>query len=144
MAKKYHVGPMRRFVNGRITSAIRKGKMADNMYLLTTLGRKSGRERTTPVTLTLCDGHRYLVSPYGNVGWVYNIRDSGMADLGRGGKTEEISVTEVDDADTVGPVLRQYVRENYTVGRFFDAGKNDPPGSFAAEASRHPVFRIKE
>lgn len=142
MAKEYRVGPVIRIVNRLMSRAIGKGRMQENMYLLTTLGRKSGLERTTPVALAVRDGRRYIVSPYGNVGWVYNIRESGLAELKRGGAVEEIAVTEIDDPAIAGAVLKQYVGENFKVKPFFNASKSDPVEAFAAEASQHPVFRI--
>lgn len=141
MAKQYRVGFIRKRINSLVTGRISKGKAADNMYLLTTLGRKTGQERTTPVTIASQGGFRYLVAPYGNVGWVHNLRASGLAELSRGESKEEIAVTEVD-ADTAAPVLKQYVQEIAVVRPFFDAAKNAPVEKFAAEASRHPVFKI--
>ena len=141
MAKQYRVGTVRRMINRLIASRIRKGRGADNMYLLTTLGRKSGMERTTPVTLAISAGKRYLVSPYGTVGWVHNIRDTGLAELSRGGQVEEISVTEVD-AETAAPILKQYVQEVSIVRPFFEVDKDASVEEFALEAPRHPVFMI--
>ena len=142
MAKQYRVGKVRRLINRIVASRIAKGKMSEDMYLLTTLGRKSGLERTTPVTIARRDGLRYLVSPYGNVGWVHNLRDSGIAELSRGGTTEEISVTEVDSG-TAAPVLKQYVRDVSAVRSFFDVDKDASVADFEVESSRHPVFVIK-
>lgn len=141
MAKEYRLGFVRRAINKYMASQIRKGKMADNQYLLTTLGRKSGEERTTPVTLMSANDTRYLVSPYGNVGWVYNVRSSPLAEISRGGNTEEISLQELD-AETAGPVLKQYVQEVSVVRSFFDAGVDSPVTEFVMEADRHPVFKI--
>ena len=141
MAKEYRLGFVRRMVNRIVARRLRSGKEMGDMILLTTLGRKSGLERTTPVTLARRDGHRYLVAPYGAVGWVHNLRDSGVAELSIGGDVEEITVTEVDAA-TAAPVLKQYVTDVSVVRSFFDADKDDPVEKFEVEASRHPVFRI--
>ena len=141
MAKEYRVGFVRRMVNKFVTGRIESGKLGEDMYLLTTLGRKTGQERTVPVTIARRQGHRYLVSPYGDVGWVHNIRDSGLAELSRGGSTEEISVTEVDAA-TAAPVLKQYVEQVKVVRPFFDADHTADVAEFEAEAADHPVFRI--
>lgn len=111
------------------------------MYLLTTLGRKSGQERTTPVTLARVDGKRYLVAPFGNVGWVYNIRAAGLADLSRGGKTEEVTVVELD-AETAAPILKKYVEDVSVARPYFEAGKDSPLEDFVSEAEKHPVFQI--
>lgn len=142
MAKQYSVGFFRRFVNKLVAGRVSKGKMAEDMYLLTTLGRKTQQERTTPVTIANRSGTRYLVAPYGSVGWVHNIRESGVAELSRGGHKEAITVTEVDAA-TAAPVLKQYVQAVSVVRSFFDADKDAPVAEFEAEAAKHPVFRIK-
>ena len=141
MAKEYRLGFVRRMVNRIVTRRVKSGKDMGDIVLLTTLGRKSGLERTTPITLARRDGYRYLVAPYGAVGWVHNLRDSGVAELSTGGDVEEITVTEVDAA-TAAPVLKQYVTDVSVVRSFFDAGKDDPVEEFEAEASRHPVFRV--
>lgn len=141
MAKEYRLGFIRRAINKYVAAQVNKGKMADNQYLLTTLGRKSGEERTTPVTLMFSESERYLVSPYGTVGWVHNVRASLLAEMSRGGKTEAIALQELD-AESAGPILKQYVQEVSVVRSFFDAAPDDPVGEFVMEADRHPVFRI--
>jgi deazaflavin-dependent oxidoreductase (nitroreductase family) len=141
MAKEYRLGFVRRMVNRTVTRRLDRGKKMGNTVLLTTLGRKSGLERTTPITLAHRDGHRYLVAPYGAVGWVHNLRDSGVAELSTGGEVEEITVTEVDAANAA-PVLKQYVNDVSVVRSFFDADKDDPMERFEDEASGHPVFRV--
>ena len=46
------------------------------------------------------------------------------------------------DSRKIAPVLRQYAREVPVTRPFFDAGPDGPLEAFAAEATRHPVFRI--
>src|SRR5919201_1013491 len=59
--------------------------------LLTVAGRKSGRPRTTPVTvITDPDGHRWLIAPFGEVNWVRNLRAAGTATLRSGRRSETI------------------------------------------------------
>ena len=141
MAKEYRLSFVRRMVNGLVTSRLRKGKAMGNTFLLTTLGRKSGEERTTPVTLAINDTGRYLVAPYGAVGWVHNVRAAGLAELTRGDETEEISLTELGP-EAAAPILKQYVQEVSVVRSFFDADADAPVAEFALEAERHPVFKI--
>lgn len=141
MAKEYRLGLLRRMVNKQVTNRVNKGKMAENIVLLTTLGRKSGLERTTPVTLMFTAGDRYLVAPYGTVGWVHNIRSSPLAEISRGGETEDIRLEELD-SESAGPILKQYVREVSIVRPFFDAGPDATVADFVMEAERHPVFKI--
>ena len=74
MAKTYRLGPGRRAINALFSAMIQAGIAGRSTYLLTTTGRRTGRRRTTPVTLIENPGERWLVSPYGDVGWVHNVR----------------------------------------------------------------------
>nr|WP_232818997.1 nitroreductase family deazaflavin-dependent oxidoreductase [Homoserinimonas sp. OAct 916] len=126
-----------------MTVLIRAGIGAKSSYLLTTTGRRSGKRRTTPVTLVESGNQRWLVAPYGNVSWVHNVRANGEVSLRRGRRTEVLHADGVD-AQTAGPVLQQYVREVPITASYFDATAGDPADSFIDEASRHPVFHLTE
>ncbi len=54
----------------------RVGQAGDRaaIEVLTTTGRTSGEPRQVPVSPIAMGGQEYLVSPYGNVGWVHNAR----------------------------------------------------------------------
>jgi hypothetical protein len=52
-----------------------------------------------------------------------------------------VRVEEVD-AQTAAPVLREYLSKTPVTKSFFDATPDSPLDTFAAEAQRHPVFRI--
>jgi deazaflavin-dependent oxidoreductase (nitroreductase family) len=108
---------------------------------MTTTGRKSGLERTTPVNLVVGDGERWVVSPYGAVGWVHNVRASGRVVLRRGRYTESL-VAEEATAEQAGPVLQRYVQQVRVTAPYFDARHRDPVSKFIAEANQHPVFRL--
>ncbi len=140
MAKQYRMTPLRRAVNVITSFLARRGK--GPAYELTTVGRKSGRSRTVPVTPVDMNGRRYLVSPYGQVGWVHNIRAAGSAVLGRGGVSEPITVTEIE-GEEAGAVLQRYYRDlKRIVGPFFDLPPNPTLDDFVAAVGEHPVFRI--
>jgi deazaflavin-dependent oxidoreductase (nitroreductase family) len=126
-----------------MASMLRVGVGPKSSYLLTTTGRKTGQPRTTPVILVEADGQRWLVSPYGQVGWVRNVRAVPEVSLRRGRTTQALYAREVA-ADTAGPVLKSYVRQVKVTAPFFDAKVDDPTPSFIAEASRHPVFQLTE
>ena len=70
-----------------------------------------------------------------------NARAAGSVTLSRGGRSETVRVEEVG-SDEAAPVLRTYLRETGLVRKYFDAGPDSPLEAFAAEAPRHPVFRI--
>ena len=109
---------------------------------MTTHRRASGLERTTPVNLVEADDQRWLVSPYGDVGWVHNLRANGALHLRRGRGRESLVAEEVGPQEA-GPILKRYVRQVRITAPFFDVGRTDPVESFVAEADRHPVFRLK-
>jgi deazaflavin-dependent oxidoreductase (nitroreductase family) len=142
VARTYRLGPLRKAVNSVLTASLKAGVGPKSTYLLTTTGRRSGLSRTTPVTLVEDRTGRWLVAPYGNVSWVYNVRASSAVELRRGRRRERLSAEEVDAA-AAGPVLRRYVRSVPVTRPYFDAGLKDPEAAFAAEAPRHPVFRLE-
>jgi len=109
---------------------------------MTTYGRTSGLERTTPVNLIEADGERWLASPYGDVGWVHNLRATGVLQLRRGREREPLVAEEVGPEEA-GPILKRYVRQVRITAPFFDARRTDPVEGFVAEAGRHPVFRLR-
>lgn len=110
-------------------------------YLHTTTGRRSGQTRTTPVVLVETEGQRWLVSPYGLVGWVHNVRALPEVSLRRGGTTEVLRAEEVGP-EVAGPILRRYVRNARVTAPFFDAKADDPVERFVEEPPRHPVFKL--
>ncbi len=141
VAKPYRLGPARRAVNVLVAAMVRLGVGGKSTYILTTTGRRTGQERTTPVILVENNAERWLVSPYGTVAWVHNVRAQPGVSLRRGRKTETVRAEEVGP-ETAGPILQRYVREVRVTAPFFDAKRDDPVKSFVEEAPRHPVFRL--
>ena len=140
MAQTYQLTRPRRLINVVIRRLILLGLGGRHTYLLTVRGRKTGHLHSTPVTLVE-DGGRWLVAPYGDVGWVRNARAAGTVTLRRGRRSETVQIEEVGPAEAA-PVLREYLRRVAITRPFFDAGVDSPLEAFEAEASRHPVFRI--
>jgi deazaflavin-dependent oxidoreductase (nitroreductase family) len=142
MARPYVLTRPLRLVNSAGRVALRLGIGPPGAYLLTVRGRRSGRSYTTPVALIEDPGRRYLVAPYGEVGWVRNARAAGEVTLTRGRRREQPRIVEVDPQEA-GPVLQKYVRKNRIVRPYFDAKHDGPAEAFVAEAPRHPVFRLE-
>ena len=141
MARKFNVNTSRR-VADTVTKAFLSLHLAPKgYYLLTTIGRKSGMPRTNPITLVEEGGHRWLVSPYGNVSWVYNVKASGWVTLTRNGKSETVAVRECS-AVQAAPILRKYVINVAITRPYFDVGVNSSEEAYVAEAPKHPVFEI--
>jgi len=141
MAATYQLGLWRRLANAIVRALLRLGWGPRQTYLLSVVGRKSGRVYSTPVTLVEEAGQRWLVAPYGEVGWVRNVRAAGEVTLSRGGRSETAAVFEVEPEEAA-PILKQYVTQVPITRPFFDARPQSPLAVFAAEAHRHPVFRL--
>ena len=141
VAATFRKTPLRKLGNVLITPLAQLGLAGRRTHILTVVGRKTGRSYSTPVLLVFLGGERWLVAPYGERAWVKNARAAGTVELTRARKTEHVVVTEVD-AETAAPVLREYLRTTPVTKPFFSAGRNAPLKAFAAEAPRHPVFRI--
>jgi deazaflavin-dependent oxidoreductase (nitroreductase family) len=141
MAREFRLTAARRFGNGLMLRMVARGLGPKGTYLLTVAGRKTGVPRTTPVYVLPYDGARWLVSPYGIMDWVRNARAAGKVTLRRGGSVETFAVAEAG-AEEAGPVLKEYVEKLKIVRPYFDAAPGVPAADFAAEASRHPVFRL--
>jgi len=139
--KTYKLGPARRAVNIVMAPMVRLGIGGKSSYLLTTTGRKTGQKRTTPVTLVEIGAERWLVSPYGNVSWVHNVRALPEVSLRQGSRTEEMHAQEVGP-EAAGPVLQGYLRKVPVTAPFFDAKRDDPVARFVEEAPKHPVFKL--
>jgi len=142
MAATYRLGVARRAVNVLVRALLRAGLGPPRTYLLGVRGRKSGRLLTTPVTLVEEGGRRWLVAPYGEVGWVKNARAAGRVTLRRGRRAETRRIVELGPEEAA-PVLKRYVTEAPITRPFFDARPSSDLAAFRAEAPRHPVFRLE-
>jgi deazaflavin-dependent oxidoreductase (nitroreductase family) len=139
VSRSFRPTRIRRLLNALVRPLARLG-LAPHVYVLTVPGRKTGEPHSTPVRL-IENGTRWLVAPYGEVGWVRNARAAGSVTLGRRGRAQQLAIEEVGP-DEAAPVLREYVRRVPVVRPYFEAGKDSPLEAFAAEAARHPVFRL--
>ena len=155
--------------NALLKTLVQLGVPSGSMAVVTAPGRQSGQPRSTPVNLLIEDGRRYLVAPYGVVGWVQNVRAAGgRAGLKHRGRTENVRLRELPPADAApllkqyiaknkgaasaggssrsrapaAPLLKQYIAKNKITVPYFDAKPDDPVERFVAEASNHPVFEI--
>jgi deazaflavin-dependent oxidoreductase (nitroreductase family) len=111
-------------------------------YLLTVRGRKSGQPRSTPISVIEQDGKRFLLSPYGVVDWVRNLRAAGEATLTRGRRAEAVRATELPN-DEAGPVLQRFIASGNPMSRFFGVTVEASPEEFARATISHPVFLLQ-
>jgi deazaflavin-dependent oxidoreductase (nitroreductase family) len=141
VARTYRLGAARRLVNILYLGLARRGLAGPHTYVLTVRGRSSGRAYSTPVILVETAEGRWLVAPYGEVSWVRNVRAAGEATLTRAGRRETLQVAE-EEPPAAAPVLRHYLAEVRVTRPYFDVAPDDSLEAFAAEAPRHPVFRL--
>jgi deazaflavin-dependent oxidoreductase (nitroreductase family) len=142
VAETFEQTRLRQLGNSLIAPLARLGLAGRRTHMLGVEGRRTGRRYTTPVQILFLDGQRWLVAPYGVTSWVKNARAAGYVELTRG-KTERLRVEEVGPEEAA-PVLREYLRKTPIVKPYFDARADSPLEAFAAEAARHPVFRLRE
>lgn len=144
MAKTYRPNAPTRLANSVLRRMLAIGLGPPFLRLLTVTGRKSGKPRTTPVAPVETPAGRWLVAPYGEVGWVHNVRATKRASLSRGRNVEDIELEEATPFESV-PVLRAYLSlrpQGRFVRPYFDVTPESSADDIAAEAPRHPVFRI--
>jgi deazaflavin-dependent oxidoreductase (nitroreductase family) len=141
--KVYGVNVPRHLTSAVVTPLVRLGIGPRHFHLLSVPGRRTGRIYQTPVSVVERDGQRWLVAPYGERNWVKNARAAGSVELRRGRRTERVRVEDVPPGKRA-PILQAYLGQVPFTRGFFDAEPGAPEEAFAAEASRHPVFRIRE
>src|SRR5918993_1368227 len=141
MAKSYRLTPLRRLANGLMRLLLRLGLAPGTMMLLTVPGRRSGTPHSTPVTLVEENGQRWLVAPYGSVGWVHNARAAGQVAISHGRRSETVRVEELAP-EAAAPILKAYVKRVPITRPYFDAAPDAPLTAFVTEAAKHPVFQI--
>ena len=114
--------------------------------LLTIRGRKTGEPRTTPIAIIDVEGRRWVWSPWGEVHWVQNLRAAGRAEVTVRGQNEEVSATELDEAERLTffrDVLRP-VAHDMTFGtrfiKYVDGVDVDDPDE---AAHGRPVFELQ-
>jgi deazaflavin-dependent oxidoreductase (nitroreductase family) len=142
MARTYRPTPFVRLRDRIMAFMLDKGVGPPGIYLLTVPGRTTGVPRTTLVAPLENDEGRWLIAAYGPNGWARNARAAGQVTLRRGRAAESLIATELP-AHEAAPILKRYLAEHpRTVGAYFDVDKDAALEDFAAEAARHPVFRL--
>lgn len=142
MTKPYRVSLWRRALNAIVRPLARLGLAGRRTYLLTVPGRISGRPWTTPVSIVSQGGECWLVAPYGERSWVKNARAATTVELRRGRHRQQYRTEELEPCDAV-PVLRRYYETGRVTRPFFDVSPRSSDDEWAAEAPRHPVFRLR-
>jgi deazaflavin-dependent oxidoreductase (nitroreductase family) len=133
-----------RLANAVVTGLVKLGFKPGANAIITVPGRRSGRPRSTPITVVTYQGRRYLQSPYGEVDWVRNLRAAGKASLQRGRRIETVTVRELNAAEAA-PILRAVLGQApKPLQRFYAVTPDSPVEDYVKEAPKHPVFVVEE
>ena len=123
---------------------LRLGMRIGTQHILSVPGRKTGRMRSTPVSLVTLDGVRYVVSGEG-LSWVKNARAAGWGELLRARQCERVSLTELPPGER-GPILRAFWHQvpagRSFIARLFGLAPDASADDFEAAAPHCPVFRV--
>lgn len=128
--------------------------------LLIVPGRRSGIERTMPVTVLDFEGHTYVQATYGAPGWGRNLRAAEEATVvDPGGRRRRVHPAEIppDQAAAIlrralGPYHRSLflrrllgprVRPPVGLLRRYRVRIDDTPQEYLDEAQRHPLFELR-
>jgi deazaflavin-dependent oxidoreductase (nitroreductase family) len=123
----------------------RTGLGMKDLPVLTVPGRKSGKPRSTPLSVLEHEGQRYLLEGFPGADWARNVRAAGgRATLATGRSSEQVRRVQLDAQEAL-PVLRLWpVRIADGAKIMADAGVVEAvtPEAFEAVAGRCGVFRI--
>lgn len=120
----------------------RLGLPLGTQHVLSIPGRKTGRLRSTPISLLTVDGRRYVCTGL-ETDWVKNAKAAGWGILARGRRAEQVRLVDVP-VEERAPILREFPRQVPHGVEFFERilGLPNDPEAFAAAAPRCPVFRF--
>ena len=107
------------------------GKMQGaEVLLLSTLGRKSGKKRVTPLMFIRHDKSFVVVASNGgqpsHPGWYYNIQDKSPIDVQVMGKTYRVSVNEAK-GDQRTTLYEQFINVSEQYARYAEKTDRDIP-----------------
>jgi deazaflavin-dependent oxidoreductase (nitroreductase family) len=125
---------------GLNSAVLRRGLKIGSQHLLTVAGRRTGRPRSTPISVVTHDGQRYIVAAFADAAWVGNVRAAGEATLARGREDQRVLLTEVP-VEEREPILRAFLGQVRGGVRFFGSQTLE---QIVADAERYPVFLVSE
>jgi deazaflavin-dependent oxidoreductase (nitroreductase family) len=139
MARKYEVNAWTERVARMMSWMARRG--IGRTEIMTTTGRKSGQPRSIPVSPIVVDGVEYIVSPYGQVGWVHNVRANPVVGLRHESTKREVRLEEAGGERAAAVVAAYHARENFARG-YMDVPENPTLADFEARLDQFPVFLV--
>lgn len=123
----------------------RVGLGMKDLPVLTVPGRKSGKPRSTPLSVLEHEGQRYLLEGFPGADWARNVRAAhGAATLATGKRSEQVRLVELDPQEALS-VLRLWPERLPDGSKIMaDAGVVEAvtPEAFEAVAGQCGVFRV--
>jgi deazaflavin-dependent oxidoreductase (nitroreductase family) len=156
MAKQYRVNTFVRINNSITSSLLRLGIRMGSFALLTVRGRKSGKLIETPIAIFVQEEKSYLLTPYGTVNWVRNLRAAGGdATITRSRHSEKIHAVELPP-EAAAPIFREAVRSGppgipsvlvrvyrtFFVLPYLNVTVDSSLEEYEREVQTHPVFLL--
>jgi deazaflavin-dependent oxidoreductase (nitroreductase family) len=143
MAKQFQYSFIFKAGNLFTRSLLALGIRFNGSTLITVPGRKTGRPRSTPITMVEFEGQRYIQSPFGSVDWVRNLRAAGKATLSWGRRHEIVIATELSP-EAAAPVIRSILRSAPQIIRdYFAVTAESSLEQIVQDAPNHAVFAIQ-
>jgi hypothetical protein len=131
--------PPPRWIVSLNIAALRLGVKVGSQHLLSIPGRRSGRLRSTPVSIVTVDGQEFVVAAFSEVDWVKNARAAGEGILARGRVKHRVRIVEIPLEERPA-VLVEFLHQVPGGVRFF--GLSADPNVIVTQADRFPVFRL--
>lgn len=138
LAKQYRVTLGKRLVSATTAFLARRG--AGNFVVVTTTGRRSRQPRRVTVSPVSRGDVEYLVSPYGEVSWVRNVRVKPEVVMRRG--ELERPVRLIEETGEHPDLVEEYYRREAFARQYMQLPDDPAEGDFARFAHRFPVFRV--
>ena len=131
-----------KYANRMVILLNRLGLSLGTMHILSIPGRKTGKMRSTPVSVLRVHGQRYILTGV-ETGWVKNARAFGWGMIAYGRKKERVTLTELPVEERPA-ILREFPRQVPHGVHYFERLLDMPndPEAFAQAAPRCPVFRL--
>ncbi len=131
-----------KYANRMVILLNRLGLSLGTMHILSIPGRKTGKMRSTPVSVLRVNGQRYILTGV-ETGWVKNARAFGWGMIAYGRKKERVTLTELPVEERPA-ILREFPRQVPHGVQYFERLLDLPndPEAFAQAAPRCPVFRL--
>ena len=142
MSKKPSFPWWLKYANRLVILLNRVGLSIGTMHILSIPGRKTGKMRSTPVSVLRVNGQRYILTGL-ETGWVKNARAAGWGLLSYGRKNERVTLIELPVEERPA-ILREFPAQVPHGVQFFERllGLPNDPEAFAQAAPQCPVFRL--